>query len=75
VNLVALAVLLSKLAHLHLRQIAFDRLLEEFLTGFVLGKAGRRFSRTLKNCRSPSRRAKVLAQVIASAGSFSAGAR
>jgi hypothetical protein len=34
-----------------------------------------RFSRTLKNCRSPSRRAKVLAQVIASAGSFSAGAR
>jgi DNA topoisomerase-1 len=34
-----------------------------------------RFSRTLKNCRSPSRRAKVLAQVIASAGSCSAGAR
>jgi DNA topoisomerase I len=34
-----------------------------------------RFARTLKNCRSPSRRAKVLAQVIASAGSFSAGAR
>jgi DNA topoisomerase I len=34
-----------------------------------------RFSRTLKNCRSPSRRAKVLAQVIASAGGFSAGAR
>jgi DNA topoisomerase I len=28
-----------------------------------------RLSRTLKNCRSPSRRAKVLAQVIASAGS------
>jgi DNA topoisomerase I len=34
-----------------------------------------RFSRTLKNCRSPSRRAKVLAQVIASASNFSAGAR
>jgi DNA topoisomerase-1 len=34
-----------------------------------------RFSRALKNCRSPSRRAKVLAQVIASAGSFSGGAR
>ncbi len=34
-----------------------------------------RFSRTLKNCRSPSRRAKVLARVIASAGSSSAGAR
>ena len=33
-----------------------------------------RFSRTLKNCRSPSRRAKVLAQVIASAGTFSARA-
>jgi DNA topoisomerase-1 len=33
-----------------------------------------RFARTLKNCRSPSRRAKVLAQVIASAGSSSAGA-
>jgi DNA topoisomerase I len=34
-----------------------------------------RFSRILKHCRSPSRRAKVLARVIASAGSSSAGAR
>src|SRR4029453_14357050 len=33
-----------------------------------------RFSRTLKNCRSPSRRAKGLAEVIPSASRFPAGA-
>jgi hypothetical protein len=40
-NLVAVAVLLSKLAHLHFGEIALDRLFEKFLAGFVLGKAGR----------------------------------
>jgi DNA topoisomerase I len=34
-----------------------------------------RFSETLKNCRSPTRRAKVLAQVIANASTGSSGLR
>jgi hypothetical protein len=34
-----------------------------------------RFSETLKNCRSPTRRAKVLAQVIAGASTGSSGLR
>jgi len=32
-----------------------------------------RFSETLKNCRSPTRRAKVLAQIIAAAATGSSG--
>ena len=40
-NAIAAAVLLSQLAHLHFGQVALHRLLEEFLSGFVLGEACR----------------------------------
>jgi len=45
---------------------------ETVVTAFENGVL-QRFSETLKNCRSPTRRAKVLAQIIATATTGSAG--
>jgi DNA topoisomerase-1 len=45
---------------------------ETVVTAFENGVL-ERFSGTLKNCRSPTRRAKVLAQIIATAATGSAG--
>src|SRR5262245_25061902 len=45
---------------------------ETVVTAFENGVL-KRFADTLKNCRSPTRRAKVLAQIIATAATGSAG--
>jgi hypothetical protein len=65
-NAVTAAVLLSKLAQLHFCQIALDRLLEEFLAGFVLGEGRRTHDEPGGNAghQQPNRHGGILQYVV-----------